>query len=155
VLNCFRLLGMLRGDYVSCTSSGRLALADILDHGVRGAPDVDAVATRDDGGMSILCWHYHDEDVPGPDAVINLDISVVSAPSRVRRFSVDAQHSNAYGAWQQMGEPQRIEGSRLAQLQDAAKLAETEAPQLTWQDGRLTGSISLPRQGATVIRLEF
>jgi len=155
VLNCFRLLGMLNGDYVSCASSGRLALSDILDRGVRGAPDIDAVATRDATGMSILCWHYHDEDVPAPDARITLDISGIPAPRTSRRFSVDAGHSNAYGAWRQMGEPQRIEGSLLAQLQDAARLAEVDTPQLSWQDGRLSGSISLPRQGATLIRLEF
>jgi xylan 1,4-beta-xylosidase len=149
------MLGMLEGHYLECASSGRLPLSDILENGVRGAPDIDAVATRDERGMSILCWHYHDEDVPAPDARISIEITGVPEPRSVRRFSVDAGHSNAYGAWQQMGEPQHIEGPRLAQLQSAAQLAETDAPDLAWQDGRLTGSISLPRQGATVLRLEF
>ena len=44
-----------------------------------------AVATRDETGMSVLCWHYHDEDVPGPDAVINLDIGGVPTPRSIRR----------------------------------------------------------------------
>lgn len=155
VLNCFRLLGMLQGDYVDCASSGRLPLSDVLENGVRAAADIDAVATSDKSGISILCWNYHDDDVAGPDAALALDISGVPAPSRIRRFSVDATHSNAYGTWQQMGEPQNMNASQLTRLHDAARLAESAAPDLTWNDGRLSGLISLPRQAATLIRLEF
>ena len=36
-----------------------------MSHGVRGEPDVDVVATRDDKGISILVWHYHDDDTRG------------------------------------------------------------------------------------------
>jgi hypothetical protein len=54
-----------------------------------------------------------------------------------------------------MGEPQNMNASQLTRLHDAARLAESAAPDLTWNDGRLSGLISLPRQAATLIRLEF
>ena len=66
VLNAFRMLGKLGGDWLEATSShaprhrGRS-----WRDGVRGDPDVNAVATRDDKGISILVWHYHDDDVAG------------------------------------------------------------------------------------------
>ena len=54
VLNAFRMLGMLGGDWLEAKSSHALSLDEMMANGVRGAPDVNAVATRDDDGVSIL-----------------------------------------------------------------------------------------------------
>ena len=45
VLGAFKLLGRLAGTRVPLTSSGARALDGILANGVRGAPDVDGMAT--------------------------------------------------------------------------------------------------------------
>jgi xylan 1,4-beta-xylosidase len=145
----------LRGDYVDCSSTGRLDLDDILSNGVRSAPDIDVVATRDDKGISILCWNYHDDDVAGPDGRISLEIAGVPQGYRAWHFRVDGQHSNAYNAWQQMGEPQQIDGAGLKKLQEAAGLAELETPKFEYRDGVLVGELVLPRRGVSAIRLEF
>jgi xylan 1,4-beta-xylosidase len=50
VLNVFRMLGMLKGDWLPVTSSGALPVEDILANSVTGAPDVNAIATRADQG---------------------------------------------------------------------------------------------------------
>ena len=56
VLNGFRMLGKLGGDWLASESSHRRALGDIMEHGVRGEPDVNVVATRDDKGVVIVSW---------------------------------------------------------------------------------------------------
>ena len=69
VLNAFRMLGKLGGDWIEASEQPRHRRSTtIMADGVRGEPDVNAVATRDDKGVSILVWHYHDDDVPGGDA---------------------------------------------------------------------------------------
>lgn len=50
MLNGFRMLGKLGGDWLTTQSSHRRDLNDIMEHGVRGEPDVNIVATRDDKG---------------------------------------------------------------------------------------------------------
>ena len=40
----------------------------MLKDGVRGAtPDVSALASLEANRLSVMVWHYHDDDVPGPD----------------------------------------------------------------------------------------
>ena len=46
VLNVFRMLGMMAGERVATTSTGGVPMATMLSTGVRGAADVDAMATR-------------------------------------------------------------------------------------------------------------
>src|SRR5579871_3287083 len=46
VLNVFRMMGLLRGDWVVTQSSGSLASEEVLQSGVRAQSDVSAVATR-------------------------------------------------------------------------------------------------------------
>jgi hypothetical protein len=48
VLNVFRMAGLMRGNRVKTESNGRAALDTILAEGVRGIPDVDALAVRSD-----------------------------------------------------------------------------------------------------------
>lgn len=74
VLNAFRLMGGLQGDWIEATSTARLPLADLMADGARGAPDIDVVAARDARGVTVLCWHNHDDDVDGPDAKITLEV---------------------------------------------------------------------------------
>ena len=110
ILNLFRMAGMLRGERIAATSTAATPLDTLLAKGVRGEnPDIDALATRDDRGISILVWNYHDDDVPGLIATIALEVhDLPSATPRVfaQHYRIDATHSNAYSAWQAMGSPQ-------------------------------------------------
>ncbi len=46
VLNTFRMLGQMSGNRVQAVSSAGLPVAEIRDKGVRGAPDISALAAR-------------------------------------------------------------------------------------------------------------
>ena len=45
-----------------------------LQSGVRGKPDVAALASLDGQKLCVLAWHYHDDDVPGPAADVELEL---------------------------------------------------------------------------------
>jgi hypothetical protein len=92
VLNVFRMAALMRGDRVKTESSGRTPLDTMLAEGVRGNPDVDALAVRSDRGISVLTWNYHDDDVPAAEAKVRLEIAgVPSAATRVlvRHYRID------------------------------------------------------------------
>jgi xylan 1,4-beta-xylosidase len=164
VLNVFRMAGMMRGQRVATTSSGQVALDDILAHGVRLTPDrlmpdIDALATRDSNTAAVLLWNYADDDVAAPAAQVSLHIA--SLPAGVHRvllehFRIDATHSNAYTAWLALGSPQHPTPDQYTALQQAGQLQLLDAP--TWLDvvdGTLTLPITLPRQATTLLRLTW
>ena len=74
VLNVFRMFARMDGQRVATSSSAAVPLATILTKGVRDRPDVTAIASRSARSLSILVWHYHDDDLPGPDAAIELTV---------------------------------------------------------------------------------
>src|SRR5262249_33255097 len=74
VLNVFRMFSLMGGHRLEVRSSAEVGLDSILAKGVRGTPDVSALAAVDGDTLTILAWHYHDDDVPGPDAEVALDI---------------------------------------------------------------------------------
>lgn len=153
VLNAFRMLGMLGGSWLETKSSHALNLDEVMANGVRGAPDINAVATRDEHGVSILLWHYHDDDVPGP--VAEIAVAVDGLPDgkvSLRHYRMDAGHSNAYAVWQGMGSPQSIEAAAYRQLEEAGKLALIAEEEVDCS-GTLQKSIDLPRQGVSLLRL--
>jgi xylan 1,4-beta-xylosidase len=163
VLNLFRMDGLLRGDRLDATSSGAIALETILSTGVREAPDVDVLATRDDRGISLLVWNYHDDDSAGPIAQIDLAVqglpeSAGPAPERIllKHYRIDVSHSNAYADWKAMGSPQTPTSDQQQQLEAAGQLQLLESPAWLWnQSGSVTLHFNLPRQAVSLIRLEW
>ena len=159
VLNVFRMFSLMGGDRRSVQSTGEIALDAILKEGVRGAPDVSARASLDGDTLSILAWHYHDDDVPGPDAEIALEINGLPAaqgPIRLRHHRIDQQHSNAFETWKRMGAPQQPSPEQYAELVESGQLGQIEAPdRLRAEGGKLTLRISLPRQAVSLLRLDL
>jgi xylan 1,4-beta-xylosidase len=73
----------------------------------------------------------------------------------VRAFQVDAEHGNAYTAWQRMGSPASPSPEQYAQLERAGQLTEVEAPAaVVGKAGRVTLRLTLPRQSVALIVLE-
>jgi xylan 1,4-beta-xylosidase len=156
VLNVFRMLGMLGGEWLPATSSHGLTLEQIMADGVRGSADVNAVATRDNDGVSILVWHYHDDDVPAADAEVTVSIAGWPGPTaNLRHFRMDERHSNAFAVWKQMGSPQTIEGEDYERLERAGKLALLEEAAFVDVDGTITITMALPRQGVSLLRFTW
>jgi xylan 1,4-beta-xylosidase len=157
VLNTFRMFGHLNGSRLKVQSSSAATLGSIEKSGVRGDPDVDAIATMDDHRLAILLWNYHDEDTPGPAA--NLDLSIASLPDRPAvqtSYRIDQSHSNAYTAWHEMGSPANPTPAQYAQLQAAGRLSALEPPHpVQVENGRFSTRLRLPRQSVSLLVLTF
>ena len=156
VLNAFRMLGMLKGEWIEAKSDHALDLQSILEHGIREQADVNAVATRDDKGVSVLVWNYHDDDVE--DGAANVSVSLAGLPAgtlSLRHYRMDKDHSNAFGVWKQMGSPQDVSGADYERLEAAGKLATLETGTVDTQGGKADLKIDLPRQGVSLLRLEW
>jgi xylan 1,4-beta-xylosidase len=157
VMNVFRLFAKLGPTRLTATSSNELALDEILAKGVRGAPDVGVIATRtDDGKLAILSWHYHDDDVAGPDAAVKLDLKGLGAAAtrKVTQWRVDKANANAFAAWQAMGSPQSPNFKQYQALEAASTMAAVELAPLAVKNGASTLNYSLPRQGVTLLVVE-
>jgi xylan 1,4-beta-xylosidase len=157
VLNVFRMFGLMGGRRVAVKSTGATDLETILQEGVRGAPDVQALATRQERSVEVMVWHYHDDDLPGAEAVI--DLSVLGLPAGRLHFShyrVDAEHSNPPEVWKRMGSPQNPTPEQTAQLERASELQLLHSP--VWQhtfDGSLKLNFNLPRQGVSLLKFTW
>jgi xylan 1,4-beta-xylosidase len=159
ILNLFRMAGLMREDRVEAFSSGAIPLDEMLAKGVRENPDVDVLATRDDRGVSILIWNYHDDDAAAPNAAIGL--AVQGLPGGAQRvllshYRIDASHSNAYSVWKAMGSPQNPTPDQQRQLEAAGQLQLLDSPNWLWnQSGTASINFDLPRQAVSLIRLEW
>jgi xylan 1,4-beta-xylosidase len=157
VLNVFRMLGKMSGQRVAVTTPGALSLADVRDRGVRDASDVSALASRDTRSAAVLVWNYHDDDLPGPAANVELKIDgVPNGRASLTHDRIDATHSNSYSAWQALGSPQTLTRDQFAALEEAGQLQPLEAPkQITVSGGSVTVTFTLPRQGVSLVKIAW
>ncbi|MCS6760271.1 MAG: hypothetical protein MO852_16085 [Candidatus Devosia euplotis] len=158
VLNGFRTLGKLGGDWLASESSHRRTIEDIMEHSVRADPDVNIVATRDDKGVSILVWHHHDDDQADPDADVSITVDGWgNRTASIKHYRMDEAHSNAYGVWKAMGSPADPQGrADYARLEAAGALAQIEdQPAVPFDNGTINLRTTLPRQGASLLRLNW
>jgi xylan 1,4-beta-xylosidase len=128
--------------------------------GVRGEPDVSALASLDGNKLAVMVWHYHDDDIAGPEAAVNLTLAGLpqaSGQARLAHYRIDDQHSNAYTAWLKMGEPQEPTPAQYAELEKVGKLAQLEgAPaSVAVENGQAKLTFQLPRQGVSLLVLEM
>jgi xylan 1,4-beta-xylosidase len=159
ILNLFRMAGLMSGERGMTTSSGEVPLGALVSTGVRQAPDIDALATKADREAAVMVWNYHDDDVPGPDAEVQ--ITVTGIPAGVKKvllehYRIDETHSNAYTAWKNMGSPLSPTAEQYAQLKAAGQLGLLTSP--AWLDvdhGTVIIETSLPRQAVSLLRLKW
>lgn len=157
VLNVFRMFGMMGGDRVEARSSGAQDLETMMKAGVKGNPDVNALASRGDRNAAILVWNYHDDDLPAAPA--DVDLAIAGLPAGrvlVQHYRVDGEHSNSYEAWKKMGSPQTPTAEQYRQLERAGQLQLLGSPE--WQPaaaGPLRIRFQLPRQGVSLLKLAW
>ncbi|MFT3788191.1 MAG: hypothetical protein QM770_18815 [Tepidisphaeraceae bacterium] len=157
VMNVFRMFGQMAGTRVRAISDGAVALDDIVQHGVRGAKaDVGSMATSTEKSVAVLLWHYHDDDLAGPDANVTLSIdSIPSARVRLREQRIDTTHGNAFNTWKAMGEPKTLDESQLRQLQADAALPTIRDDAIEVAGGRASVDVKLPRQGVLLVTVDW
>src|ERR1700687_2587093 len=159
VLNLFRMLGLMRGDRLKTENSSRVPLTTILADGAGSDPDVDAFAVRADHELSGLAWSYHDDDLPGPQAKVSVDIT--GLPRGTKRvlqhhYRIDEMHSNSWAAWKKMGSPQQPSPEQYATLEAAGQLQQLDSPQwIDVREGATKLDLTLPRQGVSLVQLSW
>ena len=155
VLNVFRMMGKMQGQRLAVSSSAAVDLSAITKAGVREGPDVSALASLGDRTLCVLAWHYHDDDVAGPAAEIELSIAGLPEAAKslkLDHFRIDDGHSNAYSAWKRMGSPQQPTADQKAKLVEAGKLQMMgEAQAMKSEEGALLTKLSLPRQAVSLL----
>lgn len=153
VLNVFRMFSQMGGQQLKVTSDGEIPLADIERRGVRGRPDVSAIASRQGNRLAVLLWHYHDDDVPGPDAAVTLRVNGLAQTTRLRvtRYAIDQNHSNAFEVWKSMGSPPKLDSDQRAALEAAGQLAMVGQPEMQPANGALELKLTMPRQAVELL----
>ena len=159
VLNVFRMFSKMNGQRLDVESDHAVSLDEITRRGVREKPDVAALSSLDRNTVSVLVWHYHDDDVPGADAEVKLRLENLpprAGDLRVRQWRIDEDHSNAYAAWQDMDSPQQPTPEQYAQLEKAGQLTEIAEP-VTITDEGSTASLNfpLPRQAVSLLQVTW
>jgi xylan 1,4-beta-xylosidase len=159
VLNVFRMLGLLGTDQIPVEGTPSVPVRSILESGVSGQPDINAIATVGDHGLSLLVWNYHDDILPAPDATLSVLIKgLPRSLTRVlaRHYRIDEHHSNAYTAWKEMGSPQRLIDQQYKRLSSLGRLQQLSPPQ--WKKlerGEARLGFRLPRHGVSLLQLAW
>jgi|GEM_PF-92034 len=160
ILNLFRMYSQMGGQRLEVRSTSGGQLGNILKDGVRGAPDVYALAGLEEKKLSVMVWNYHDDDVPGPDARVTIALSGLHAqgPVKVTEYRIDENHSNAFTAWKKMGSPPSPSPSpeQYAELQKRGQLEQAGTPyQINVDAGKMDLQLQLPRQAIALLILEW
>lgn len=157
VLNVFRMFSRMDGERLPVVSDAAVPLDEILKNGVREKPDVSALAALSDKRITVLVWHYHDDNIPGADADVTLKLG--GAPGgtpKVTRTLIDETHSNAFTWWLALGSPQSPTEEQIRDLEKASQLAEVPGEtEVSTADGDLEISFTLTRQGVTLLELTW
>jgi len=157
VLNVFRMFSRMGTQQLAVTSDGAVSLDDMKKNGVRGQPDVSAIASNDKNQVTVLVWHYHDDDVPGPDAQVALQLKHLTFPDgqvKLTHYRIDALHSNSYEVWKKMGSPLPLTDQQFATLEKAGQLATLGEPEtVEIKAGWAEVKFNLPRQGVSLLVL--
>jgi xylan 1,4-beta-xylosidase len=160
VFNVFRMFSQMGPQRVSATSEGAIDLDAMMKDGVREKPDVAALASRDGNKLTIVAWHYHDDDIAGPSAAVTLSLDALgtkSGSAKLQQFRIDTTHSNAYTAWQKMGSPATPTPAQYKELEAASQLASvSDTPaRVDIGDGHATIKVTLPRQAVSLFVIEW
>jgi xylan 1,4-beta-xylosidase len=158
VLNVFRMMSKMQGNRISAESDFAVPLDEMIQQGVRGKPDVAAFASRHGNQIAIMIWHYHDDDLEGPDAAIDLEVTGIGNESKtvdVVHYRVDRFHSNSFDAWKRMGSPLAPNRQQYDELQKASELTTTGIAQTEKVvEDAVSLSFALPRQGVSLLMLQ-
>src|SRR5436305_4849016 len=158
VLNVFRMIGMLRGDFVQAKSVKSVSLDSLLNTAVASS-DTDAIATRTDHDLSVMLWNYEDRDRTDSKAAVNLNVTGLPKNEKrvlLRHFRIDGDHSNSYSAWKAMGSPQNPSAEQIAKLETAGQLQLLESPRyIDAKSGRAELKFALPLQGVSLVQLSW
>jgi len=151
------MFARMSGDRLPVQSDAATSLADLITTGVRSKPDISALAARDGKRITILAWHYHDDDLSGPDASITIQLThTPQGNPKQTRTLIDEGHSNSFIVWQALGSPQKPTAEHIRLLEEASRLTPaSDKTDVKSENGNTDIRFNLARQGVTLIELEW
>ena len=158
VLNVFRMFGMMKGLRVRVEGNRMNTLKAVIDSSVRGAQtDIGGLASKDKRSAAVMIWNYHDEDIQSPGEPVQVTLSGMAVPSAtLTQYRIDGEHSNSYEVWKKMGSPQQPTAAQVKELEKAGQLQTGGKPtKIQSTDGTAVVTISLPRQGVCLLKLDW
>ena len=162
VLNVFRMFGLMKGDIVKTVSTAPLTANEMVQNSVREHPDINALASIniDERTAAVMIWNYHDDDLPAEPAQITLKINgLPSIPAQkvlLTHYRIDNKYSNSYEVWKTMGRPQNPSKEQIEILERSGQLEMYCSPEYAdIKDNALQVEFELPRQGVSLIKLEW
>jgi xylan 1,4-beta-xylosidase len=159
ILNLFHMLGLMGTERLPVTGTQAISLEPVLNSGITGQPDVNAVATSGNQNVSVLIWNYQDDDVPGPAASVELFIKNLPADVtrvQVRHYRIDERRSNAYTIWKDSGSPPQPTAEQYQRLSAAGRLEEREpAEKTSTRKGEIRWSFNLPRHAVSLFTVTW
>ena len=157
VLNVFCMFGMMKGIRVGVEGSRMISTKDILSTSVRGQTDIGGLASKEGRSATVMIWNYHDDDKLAPAEPVQVTINGLPVgPVTVTQFRIDQEHSNSYEVWKKMGSPQNPTKDQIARLENAGQLQTMGKPdKKVLKEGALILDIALPRQGVSLLKLDW
>jgi xylan 1,4-beta-xylosidase len=133
-------------------------LKTMLDSGVTGVKtDIGGLASKGANTATVMVWNYHDKDVQEPAEAVQVNITGIQVQKvKFTEYRIDGEHSNSYEVWKKMGSPQNPTDEQITQLQKAGQLQTMgQARNVNVNKGMLTLDIKLPRQGVSLLKLDW
>jgi xylan 1,4-beta-xylosidase len=158
VLNVFRMFGKMSGDRVAVQSNRMYPLKTVMDSSIRGQKtDIGALASKDANTAAVMIWNYHDDDKQGPAEPVKLAIKHIPVQLvTMTHYRIDSKHSNSYEVWKKMGSPKSPTKAQISILEKAGQLDTIgKAQKLVVKDNQLILNMTLPRQGVSLIKLDW
>ncbi len=156
VLNVFRMFGMMKGKRVNVSGNRMYDLKTFVDSSVRKQTDIGALAAKDKNSATIMVWNYHDEDKQEAAEEINIAIDGLNFKTiTVTEYRIDNEHSNSYEVWKKMGSPQNPTAEQITVLEKAGQLQMISKPVKMKANSTMTLKIQLPRQGVSLLKLDW
>jgi xylan 1,4-beta-xylosidase len=158
VLNVFRMFAKMSGQRLPVESDGEIPLEQMIRSGVREKADVAALASLDKNKLCVFVWYYHDDDVTGPTASIELtlnDLPLANGEMIMRQSLIDENHSNAFSAWKRFGSPQSPTTEQYRQLERAGRLADLGEVKISVAKNKASLRFALSRQAVSLLVFEW
>lgn len=133
------------------------SLDSIVHRGVREDADIASLATLEGRRLALMVWHYHDDDLPGPEAAVSIHLAGLPldhGQAHVAEYTIDETHSNAFTLWKSMGSPQSPTPSQLRDLERAGQLQIATRRTVSVDSHQATLTTTLPRQAVALFVVE-
>jgi xylan 1,4-beta-xylosidase len=158
VLNVFRMFGMMKGNRVDLTSNRGYDLRTAVDSSFRKSyTDISGLACKDATEATVMLWNYHDDDIKSEAE--NVSVQLKGLPRKqvlLHHYRIDDEHSNSYEVWKKMGSPKNPTSEQIRELEKAGQLELLTSPEyILPNNGTATIQLSLPRQGVSLLKLEW